>query len=118
MKPISLQGRYTNERDSLLRALETLAELYDAMGAPRGPTRIIAEAAITQAKLTILPPDSPLLAAAKAVCTANSLALSWLSSAIQCGDFKWDADQKSAAQESLSAAQNATKQLEGAVNGQ
>lgn len=33
----------------LLEALCTLSELYDAMGAPRGPTRIIADAAIAKA---------------------------------------------------------------------
>ena len=33
----------------LLEALCKLAELYDAMGAPRGPCRIIADAAIAKA---------------------------------------------------------------------
>lgn len=38
------------QRDDLLAALEKLAEVYDAMGAPRGPSRIIADAAIASVK--------------------------------------------------------------------
>jgi hypothetical protein len=37
------------QRDELLQALCNLAKLYDAMGAPRGPCRIIADAVIAKA---------------------------------------------------------------------
>lgn len=42
--------RLEKQRDELLAALEKLAEVYDAMGAPRGPSRIIADAAIASVK--------------------------------------------------------------------
>lgn len=38
------------QRDELLAALERLAEVYDAMGAPRGPSRIIADSTINSVK--------------------------------------------------------------------
>jgi len=37
------------ERDELLEALCNLVKVYDAMNAPRGPTRIMADAAIAKA---------------------------------------------------------------------
>lgn len=48
------QGKLLNEvikeRDELLAALEKLVEVYDAMSAPRGPSRIMADAALAKSK--------------------------------------------------------------------